>query len=143
MPSLLSLLVETKTQSLVVDVGCLSPHLGMPLVGVSPLVSFLVPFFAPPLGPSCLLASYAHAGLIGSSARLSSSAHRFALCLVSPGSPPHSTSETGRHDRRVIIGVRAWSWMLACLGWRRAAGGHRRRMAAGGGCGCGCLLASE
>lgn len=56
-----------KTQSPVVGVGCLPPLVSSCLRSVSPLASF----FAPPLGPSCLLALYAHAVLIGSSARLS------------------------------------------------------------------------
>ena len=99
--------------------GLLLPRLVMPLVGVSPLVSFLVPFFAPSLGPSCLLASYAP--LRFSSAHhlirspfprrfaSSSSAHpvRPPPCLVSPGSQLHSTSGTGRHERRAIIDWRA------------------------------------
>lgn len=113
---------------------------------VSPLDSF----FAPSLGPSCLLASYAHAVLIGSSAPTGSAACliRSLLlvgssarpCLVSPGSPSHRQAGRGGAigGRRFIGGRR----LLACLGWRRAAGGHRRRLAAGGGRGRGCLLAS-
>lgn len=63
----------------------------------------------------------------------SSSAHRLAPCLVSPGSPPHSTSGTGRHDRLALIDGRA---AVACLP-RMAAGGWRRT---DGGV---CLLASD
>ena len=54
----------------------------------------------------------------------SSSAHRLAPCLVSPGSPPHSTRRAGRNNRRAII-----DW--------RADGGERRT---DGGV---CLLASD
>ena len=53
-----------------------------------------------------------------------SSAHRLAPFLVSPGSPPHSTSGTGRSERRAII-----DW--------RVDGGERRT---DGGV---CLLASD
>lgn len=63
--------------------------------------------------------------LIGSSCLLALSAHRFAPCLVSPGSPFYPTSETGRGENAILIGGlslsadserRAVSWLLACPG---------------------------
>lgn len=119
MPSFssLSLHVETKTQSPVVGVGCL------PLVlsclswasrrsarsSFRPSARLSVRLACLPHMPPLRFSSAHHLIRSPFPRRLasSSSAHRLAPCLVSPGSPPHSTSGTGRHERRAIIYWRA------------------------------------
>lgn len=107
-------------------------RLALRLVLRSASRSVLLACLIRPCGPHRLIRS-----LLPRRLAFFSSAHRLAPCLVSPGSPPHSTSETGRNNRRAIIdwradGGRGHDCLLASWRWTDG-GGCLPRMAMGGG----------
>lgn len=111
-PHPLSLHVETKTQSTADGAGCLSPRLVIPLVGVSP--------FASPLGPFCLLASYA---------LRASSVHQLAPASYRPA-PRLIDKRDGAKRKRDRLRASDGGRLLACLP-RMATGCGRSSMADG------------
>lgn len=168
MPSLLSLLVETKTQSPVVGVGCFS------LVSSclswasrrsprsssrsSPRSSARPAYLSHMLcGPHRLIRS-PRAPLLASSSRLSHrligsplASYRPAPRLIDKRDGAERLAGAHRRagggcllasDGGGRMAANGWRRLLACLGRQWAAGGHRRRMAAGGGRWRGFLLAS-